>query len=62
MHPLIYPAAQMWLLAKLLPLIIGQYIPSDDEHWENFLLMMRIAGYLFSPKITSDDAAYLQVL
>ena len=54
-------AAQMWMFARLLPLLNGHCIPSDDEHWENFLLMMKIADYLFSPKVTSDDAAYFQV-
>ncbi len=55
-------AAQMWFLGKLLPLAIGPKVPTDDERWVNFILMMKITGYLFSPKVKEDDAAYLQAL
>lgn len=49
----------MWLLGRILPLIIGDLVPSDDDYWLNFLLMMDIVDLLFSPKIAEDDAPYL---
>ena len=52
----------MWLFARLLPMIIGDLIPNDDEYWELFLQMMDIVDILFSPSITEDHAAYLTVL
>lgn len=27
-------SAQLWNLAVILPLVVGQYVPADDEHWE----------------------------
>lgn len=27
-------ATQMWLLARSLPLLIGDLLPSDDQHWK----------------------------
>ena len=38
-------AAQMWFLAKILPLVIGDLVP-DDKRWLNFLLMMEIVDRL----------------
>jgi len=55
-------AAQAWLLARILPLLVGDYIPDDDERWENFLRMMDIVDRLFSPKISEDDATYIKWL
>ena len=55
-------AAQAWLLARILPLLVGDYIPDDDEQWQNFLRMMDIVDRLFSPKISEDDATYIKWL
>lgn len=57
----VHIAAQMLLLAKLLPLAIGDRVPTDDDRWMNFLRMREIISYIFSPHIAEDDAAYLQV-
>ena len=55
-------AAQMWLLARTLPVLVGDRIPDDDERWENFLRMMDIVDRLFSPKTSEDDATYVRWL
>ena len=34
-----WPPMQMWTLARFLPLVIGDLIPEDDKHWENFLCL-----------------------
>ena len=52
----------MWLLGRVLPLVIGDLVPDDDEMWLNFLLMMEIVDRLFSPQVSEDTAAYLVVL
>jgi len=57
----VHIAAQMLLLAKLLPLAIGDHVPTDDDRWMNYLRMCEIISYLFYPHIAEDDAAYLQV-
>ena len=49
----------MWLFARILPLVVGDYIPEDDERWENYLRLMDIVDRLFCPKITEDDATYI---
>ncbi len=56
---LTYVAAQMWLLARLLPLIVGDWIPKLDDRWENFRLLMKAVDRLFAPDITVDNVAYL---
>ena len=51
----------MWLLGRILPLLIGDLVPDDDEKWINFLLLMDIVDLLFSLKLTEDQVAYLSV-
>ena len=52
-------ASQMWLLGRILPIVIGEFVPQQDEHWELFLTMMEIIDLLFAPTTTADHAAYL---
>ena len=52
----------MRLLSRLLPYMIGNDVPVDDEHWDNFLLLLQIADLLMAPKITEDEVAFLQTL
>ena len=55
-------ASQMMTLLRFLPLIIGDKVPCDDEHWNNFLLLVKICGIAMSPVFTHDNAAYLSLL
>ena len=34
-------ASEMWCLGRYLPLLIGDLIPDDDEHWENSFAFWR---------------------
>jgi len=52
----------MWFMGRVLPLIIGDLVPDDDERWLNFSLMMDIVDLLFAPVISDDKVAYLSVL
>ncbi|RMX47642.1 hypothetical protein pdam_00025503, partial [Pocillopora damicornis] len=55
-------AARMWCLARMFPILIGDLIPQNDEHWENFLRLLKIEEIVFAPKATPQLAAYLGVL
>ena len=64
LHDIIYAyhvAAQMWLLGRILPLVIGDLVPNDDERWSNFLLMMEIVDILFCPNLCDFNAQLLLV-
>ena len=52
----------MWLLGQILPLLVGDFVDDDDEHWMLFLQLMDIVDLLFCPKTTKDHAAYLATL
>ena len=52
----------MWCLAKNLPLIIGGVVPDDDEHWQLLMSLLEITRIIFSPVLSRNQAAYLQVL
>jgi len=51
----------MNLMGHILPLIIGDFIPEDDEYWKLFVQMMDIVDILFSPN-TSDEYIWLMLL
>ena len=55
-------ASQMWCLARLLPLMIGDLVPTDDDIWENYLTLLDIVDYALAPRTTKEKAAYLAVL
>ena len=52
----------MWLLGRILPLVIADKVPNDDDCWENNLRMMDIVDHLFCPRVHGDDMAYLQAV
>ena len=58
----LYTASQMWCLARYLPLMIGDVIPQDDDHWENFLVFLDLMDYVFAPTTTPEKIAYVAVL
>ena len=52
----------MWLLSRVLPLLVGDRVPEDDERWQNFLVSMEIVDRLFCPKLTEDDVTYIKCI
>lgn len=52
----------MWTLARLLPLMLGKFIPEQDEYWCHFLQLLDIIEYTLSPTVHSYAPAYLAVL
>ena len=56
------PASQAWLLCRLMPFMIGRFIPESDDHYKNYLLMLQITDYLLAPEISEDDVSYLKLL
>ena len=57
-----FKAAQSALLGRLLPVMIGERVPEDDENWENFLLLLEILDFLMAPEINDDEVAHLDSL
>ncbi|XP_048583720.1 uncharacterized protein LOC5498446 isoform X2 [Nematostella vectensis] len=61
-HTLKQHANQMWCLGMFLPLLVGDLVPEDDEHWELFCILLQIMRIVFSPVIDKEQLPYLQVL
>ena len=55
-------AAQMLLLATYLPLLIGDVIPEDSEHFLLFLILLRICSIAISWEIPPEVIGYLGTL
>ena len=62
MHVRVYAASRMWCLARLLPLMIGESVPEDDEKWKLFLTLLTIIDYVFAPRTDQETVSYLAVL
>ena len=52
----------MWCLARYFPLLVGDLVPENDAHWENFLLLMDIVDYIFAPICDDMIIAHLRFL
>ena len=52
----------MWCLARLLPLMIGEFIPEDDDRWSLYIMFLTIMDYILSPNINEDNIAYVRHL
>ena len=39
-------------LARLLPLMIGEFIPEDDEHWKLYITFLTIMSHQIQMKTT----------
>lgn len=55
-------AAQMWCLARMLPLLLGDLVQTDEESWDSLLQLLQIEEIVFAPTSTTSLAAYLEVL
>ena len=62
LHAHEFTASQMWCLGRLLPVMIGEFVPEGDPFWRNYLQLLHIIEQVFSPVISSGTAPYVQVL
>ena len=63
LHGLIYVIAnEMWCLGLFLPLLIGEFIAEDDDHWTAYCTLLEIVRIIFSPLVSKLQMPYLQVL
>jgi hypothetical protein len=63
LHGLIYVIAnEKWCLGLFLPLLIGEFIAEDDDHWTAYCTLLEIVCIVFSPLISKLQMPYLQVL
>ena len=54
-------AAQMMALAHNFPLLVGDKVPGEDEHWLSFLLLLKICNLSLSPICNHDTIAYFKL-
>ena len=62
MHLSVIIAMEAWNRALMLPLLIGDLVPEDNEYWQLFLLLLKITDFVLAPKCTTAIAAYLRQL
>ena len=47
----------MWCLARILPLLLGDLVQSNEESWDNLLQLLQIEEVVFAPTTTTILAA-----
>lgn len=55
-------AAEMLCLVRYFGLIVGHFIPENDEHWELYKILRQIIDIVTSPRIVPSDAKGLKNL
>ena len=55
-------AIQSWCLLRNLPLILGDLVSPNDQHWYLLLLLLQIADIVFSPRLSTGITIYLKHL
>ena len=55
-------AIQFWCLVRNLPLIFGDLVCPNDQHWYLLLLLLQMVNILFSPMLSKGVATYLKHL
>ena len=58
----VHVVSQLWCLARLFPMFVGEHIEEGDPHWENFLLTLAVVYYCCAPLVSEDWVAYLRML
>ena len=48
-------ASEKWCLFKIFPLLVSDYIPENDPHWDLYLICRSISDLLFAPTLKSED-------
>lgn len=52
-------ASQMMHLSREFPMLVGDLIPTDDERWYSFLVLLKICSIAISPVCSYNTVAYL---
>ena len=55
-------AVEKWCLFRILPNLIGQYVPEDYAPWQLYLTCRELTEIVLAPAPTKSDAAYLRIL
>ena len=45
-----------------MPMMIGDKVPDGDEHWTNFLDLLKVTDLLLAPELTEDDVCCMSVM
>lgn len=53
-------ASQMWCFIRILPLLIGDKIPTDNNYWHLYLFILNILDIVMAPRISISETFLLQ--
>ena len=57
-----HAASQSWLLGRLLPQIVGKFVPDDDAHWRCYSDLLKILVICTPVEVTEDSISTLTLL
>lgn len=61
-NPVKQTASQMWCLLIFLPMLIGDFVSHDSQHWKLYVMLRDICDIAFAPVVTKGMAILLKQL
>lgn len=58
---MLYIASQARCLGCFLLFLIGDLVPDDNRHWDNYLNLLMIMEYVFAPVTNMGKISYLEM-
>lgn len=55
-----FVATKMWCLGRILPLVIGEWVPEDQPQYRTFLLLRTILDITMAPVTSPEKVMYLR--
>lgn len=61
-NPIKETASQMWCLLLFLPILIGDFVSDQSQHWRLFILLQDICDIVFAPVVTKGMSVFFKQL
>ena len=54
--------SKMWCMFHLIPFMVGEKVPENDQVWKLYLLLSTVVEYLCSPSIKAEQIEAVRLL
>ena len=52
----------MWTLVSIMPFLVGDLVPEDNENFKCFCILLKISSIATSQEISIDTVEYMHIL
>ena len=51
--------AEMHLLLRIFPLLVGHFVPEEDENWRNFIDFLEVLDFILAPSLNNGEINHM---